>query len=54
MRAGFVGGFEARADEHGAETEAVVGGVYGEDVEDWLGWLVVGRMGLGNGNVVCC
>ncbi len=41
-RSGFVGGFEAGADEHEAETAAVVGGVDGEDVEDWDLWLVWG------------
>lgn len=34
LRAGGVGGGEAGADEAGAEAEALVGGVDGEDVED--------------------
>ena len=34
---GCVCGFEAGSEEHGAEAEAVVVGVYGEDVEDWDG-----------------
>ena len=34
---GCVCGFEAGLEEHGAEAEAVVVGVYGEDVEDWDG-----------------
>ena len=41
--AGFVGGFEAGPDEHGADAETVVGGEYGEDVEDWWKGLVEGR-----------
>ena len=40
---GLVCGFEAGADEHSAETEAVVGGVHGEDVEDWGGGLEGGE-----------
>lgn len=37
LRSGFVGCFEAGPDEHAAETAALVGGVDGEDVEDWDG-----------------
>lgn len=44
---GIVCGFEAGADEQGAETEAVVGGVHGEDVEDWGGGLEGGGGGWG-------
>ena len=46
MCAGFVGGFEAGSDEHGADAEAGVGGEYGEEVEDWWrgkGWMLCHR-----------
>ena len=48
LRSGFVGGFEAGADEHGAETTAVVGGVDGEDVEDLDLRLVWGSARVGH------
>ncbi len=46
-RSGFVGGFKARADKYGIDIAAVVRGVDGEDVEDWICGQTGGKIRVG-------